>query len=99
MLYEVITPKAPRARRWLGLGVVVLLAASLALPALEWVVLKMLPFDNKSEFQVMVELPEGSPVEQTQALLAQLADEVSQEPEVTDVQLYAGTSAPSYNFV
>ncbi|GAA4499156.1 efflux RND transporter permease subunit [Pseudaeromonas paramecii] len=87
-------PKAPHARRWLGLGVMLLLAASLALPVLEWVVLKMLPFDNKSEFQVMVELPEGSPVEQTQALLAQLADEVSQEPEVTDVQLYAGTSAP-----
>jgi multidrug efflux pump subunit AcrB len=54
----------------------------------------MLPFDNKSEFQVMVDLPEGTPLEQTQALLQQLAHEAEQIPEVTSVQIYAGTSAP-----
>ncbi len=85
---------APKARRWLGLGVTLLLLLALLLPLLQWVVLKMLPFDNKSEFQVMVDMPEGTPVERTQTLLQRLADEVQQQPEVTDVQIYAGTSAP-----
>lgn len=85
---------AKKARRKLALVVGLLVLGSLALPVLEWVVLKMLPFDNKSEFQVMVDLPEGTPLEQTQALLQQLAHEAEQIPEVTSVQIYAGTSAP-----
>lgn len=88
-------PGAPKARRTLGLVVALLLLMAMALPVAEWVVLKMLPFDNKSEFQVMVDLPEGTPLENTQALLQQLAHEVEQEPEVTSVQIYAGTSAPT----
>lgn len=87
-------PQASRARRQLGLGVILLLLISLALPVFQLVVLKMLPFDNKSEFQVMLDMPEGTPVEQTQVVLQQLATEAEKIPEVTSVQLYAGTSAP-----
>ena len=59
--------------RWLlGLGVAALIAVSLALPALGLVLLKMLPFDNKSEFQVVVDMPAGTPVEQTAAVLHEL---------------------------
>ncbi|MBN8504941.1 MAG: efflux RND transporter permease subunit [Burkholderiales bacterium] len=83
-----------RARRWLGLGVAGLIAVSLALPALGLVVLKMLPFDNKSEFQVVLDLPAGTPMERTQAALAEIADHLVREPEVLHVQAYAGTAAP-----
>lgn len=75
-----------------GIAVLVMLSAGLALVQL--VVLKMLPFDNKSEFQVIVDLPEGSPVERTNALLLELAASVSELPEVLSVQGYAGSSAP-----
>ena len=70
----------------------VLLSASLAVFKL--VVLKMLPFDNKSEVQVVVDMPEGSTLEQTNALLAELAAEIDKVPEVLDYQGYAGTAAP-----
>ena len=75
-----------------GVAGLVLLAASLALVQL--VVLKMLPFDNKSEFQVVVDLPEGRTLEDTNALLTDLAAVVDTVPEVLDYQGYAGTSAP-----
>jgi multidrug efflux pump subunit AcrB len=86
---------ARKARRKLGLVVALLLLIAMVLPVAELVVLKMLPFDNKSEFQVMVDMPEGTPLETSQALLQQLAHEVEKLPEVTSVQLYAGTSAPT----
>jgi multidrug efflux pump subunit AcrB len=86
--------RAKSSRRLLSLVVGVSLLGALALPVVELVVLKMLPFDNKSEFQVMVDMPEGTPVERTQAVLHELATEVETLPEVTSVQLYAGTSAP-----
>ncbi len=70
----------------------VLLAASLAV--FELVVLKMLPFDNKSEVQVVVDMPEGSTLEQTNALLGEVAAELDGVPEVLDYQGYAGTAAP-----
>ncbi len=60
----------------------------------KWVVLKMLPFDNKSEFQVVVNMPEGTALEQTAAVLDDLATEIGKLPEVTNYQIYAGTSAP-----
>jgi multidrug efflux pump subunit AcrB len=60
----------------------------------QWVVMKMLPFDNKSEFQVVVDMPEGTAVEDTARVLDELAAEISRRPEVTDYQVYAGTSAP-----
>jgi multidrug efflux pump subunit AcrB len=83
-----------RRRRvlFLGIGVAVLAAAGLAVVQL--VVLKMLPFDNKSEFQVVVDLPEGTPLERTNALLLELAQSLATVPEVMDIQGYAGTSAP-----
>ena len=88
-------PQAPRARRRLTLAVILLLLVAMSLPLFKLVVLKMLPFDNKSEFQVLVDMPEGTPLENTQALLQQLAREVEKIPEVSSVQLYAGTSAPT----
>ncbi|MBB5213725.1 efflux RND transporter permease subunit [Parapusillimonas granuli] len=83
-----------RNRALLGLGVALLIAASLALPATGLVLLKMLPFDNKSEFQVVVDMPAGTPVEQTAAVLHELGGYLATVPEVTDYQAYAGTAAP-----
>ena len=57
----------------------------------------MLPFDNKSELQVVIDMPEGSTLEETAGIARSLADTVRTLPEVTDVQIYVGTSAP-FNF-
>jgi len=81
-----------RRNLFFGIGMAVVAAAGLA--AVQLVVLKMLPFDNKSEFQVVVDLPEGTPLERTNALLIELAQELSGVPEVLDMQGYAGTSGP-----
>ena len=84
-----------RRRRRLMLGtVLVLIALSLGLVGLQAVVLKMLPFDNKSEFQIVLEMPEGTTVEQTDRVLGEIADHIATIPEVTDWQSYAGTAAP-----
>jgi len=83
-----------RNRGLLGLGIAMLIAISLALPATGLVLLKMLPFDNKSEFQVIVDMPAGTPVEQTAAVLHELGNYLVTVPEVTDYQAYAGTAAP-----
>jgi len=83
-----------RNRRLLGLGVAVLIAASVALPATGLVLLKMLPLDNKSEFQVVVDMPAGTPAEHTAAVLRELGAHLATVPEVTDYQAYAGTAAP-----
>ncbi|MFT6987537.1 MAG: multidrug efflux pump subunit AcrB, partial [Psychromonas sp.] len=86
--------KAKFARWMLFAGVLLLIVVSLILPIKQWVVMKMLPFDNKSEFQIIVDLPEGSPVELTQRVLVELSDVVAKIPELKDFQLYAGTAAP-----
>lgn len=86
--------RGARRRAALAAGVAALIAASLALPALGLVVLKMLPFDNKSEFQVVVDMPAGTPVERTAAVLRELGAHLGRQPEVTDYQAYAGTAAP-----
>ncbi|HEX5685134.1 MAG TPA: efflux RND transporter permease subunit [Ideonella sp.] len=83
-----------RNRALLGGGIVALIALSLALPAIGLVVLKMLPFDNKSEFQVIVDMPAGTPVEKTAAVLHELGVYLGHQPEVTNYQAYAGTAAP-----
>ncbi len=83
-----------RNRGFLGLGVALLIAISVALPATGLVLLKMLPFDNKSEFQVVVDMPAGTPVERTAALMHELGAYLATVPEVTDYQAYAGTAAP-----
>jgi multidrug efflux pump subunit AcrB len=58
---------------------------------------KMLPFDNKSEFQVILNMPEGSTLEQTARVAQEMAGVVGQDPAVTDYQIYVGTASP-YNF-
>ena len=85
-------------RRWMFLGgVVVLLLAAVAFVPLKWVRVKMLPFDNKSEFQVIIDMPDGTPLEQTTRVAQALGQYLGQQPEVTNYQIYAGTSGP-YNF-
>jgi multidrug efflux pump subunit AcrB len=86
--------RGARNRGLLGLGIGALIALSLALPATGLVLLKMLPFDNKSEFQVIVDMPAGTPVERTAAVLHELGAHLRTVPEVTDYQAYAGTTAP-----
>jgi len=81
-------------RRGLAVAVFFLIAASLALAGVKLVVLKMLPFDNKSEFQVVLDMPAGTPVEVTAAALHDLGAEIARVPEVIDYQAYAGLSAP-----
>ena len=83
-----------RNRGWLALGIVVLIIVSVALPATGLVLLKMLPFDNKSEFQVVVDMPAGTPLEQTTAALHELGAYLATVPEVTDYQAYAGVASP-----
>jgi multidrug efflux pump subunit AcrB len=84
--------------RWAFLALVlVLLAGSVALVGLRLVKVKMLPFDNKSEFQVLVDHPEGTPLEVTLETARLLKDYLSTVPEVRNVQLYVGNAAP-FNF-
>ncbi|MBL8444351.1 MAG: efflux RND transporter permease subunit, partial [Zoogloeaceae bacterium] len=83
-----------RARLKLWLLVLALIAASVALPAVQWVVLKMLPFDNKSEFQVVLDMPVGTPLEETARVLRLIGDELGNVAEVSDWQAYAGTASP-----
>ncbi len=79
------------------LGVVVLLLGSMSLVYFKFVKVKMLPFDNKSEFQLIIDMPEGSTLEQTAAVTRELAVYVGTVPEVVDYQMYVGTASP-YNF-
>ncbi|MEY4005478.1 MAG: hypothetical protein RLZZ221_1574, partial [Verrucomicrobiota bacterium] len=84
--------------RWLFLGgIVALLFGSAALVGLGRVQVKMLPFDNKSEFQIIVDAPEGTTLEQTTRIAREMAAAIRTEPEVRDYQVYAGTAAP-FNF-
>ncbi|HPE70651.1 MAG TPA: efflux RND transporter permease subunit, partial [Candidatus Competibacter sp.] len=81
--------------RWvLGVSVLLLIAGSVSLAYFQLVVLKMLPFDNKSEFQVVVDMPEGTTLEQTARVLGELGRYLGTVEEVTDYQIYAGTAAP-----
>ncbi|MDH3788965.1 MAG: efflux RND transporter permease subunit [Xanthomonadales bacterium] len=83
-----------RARTLLYASLLALIGLAVGLVMIQAVVLKMLPFDNKSEFQVVVDTPEGTPVENTAALLDELASIIETVPEVTNYQVYAGTAAP-----
>ena len=87
-----------RTPRYLFLGgIVLLLLAAMATVALGWVKVKMLPFDNKSEFQIILNMPEGSSLERTAQAAREIAAAVRVEPEVTDYQIYTGVAAP-FNF-
>jgi len=78
-------------------GILLAIALSIALPLSQCVVLKMLPFDNKSEFQVVVDMPAGTPVENTAEVLHEMGNYLATIPEVSDFEGYAGTAAP-FNF-
>ena len=82
------------ARFRLAVVVLLLILGSVGLAAVQWVVLKMLPFDNKSEFQIVVDLPVGTPLEQTARVLREIGAELSAVPEVINYQAYAGTASP-----
>jgi multidrug efflux pump subunit AcrB len=84
--------KPARRKLWLAILGGLLLAVSLGVVKL--VVLKMLPFDNKSEFQIVVDMPAGTPLEQTSAVLHEISSYLATIPEVTDYEAYAGTSSP-----
>ena len=87
--------RASRLWRWLLLLLMLMLiVASVSLVGMQSVVLKMLPFDNKSEFQVVVDMPEGTSLERTAGLLRELGAYLSTVPEVTDYQAYVGTASP-----
>jgi multidrug efflux pump subunit AcrB len=75
-------------------GLLALIGFAVVLVVFEAVVLKMLPFDNKSEFQVVLDMPEGSAIETSASVLDELAKVIETVPEVTDYQVYAGTAAP-----
>ncbi len=93
---RVLTPFLESARkRWLMLGgILAALFLSVGLTVVQAVVLKMLPFDNKSEFQVVLEMPAGSSLESTAAALQDMTAYLAQQPEVTNIQGYAGTASP-----
>ena len=85
-------------RRWIFLGAIcVLLLSAMALVGIGWVKVKMLPFDNKSEFQVVLNMPEGTALERTAQAAREIANAIRSEPEVTNYEIYAGVSAP-FNF-
>ncbi|MCI0539527.1 MAG: efflux RND transporter permease subunit, partial [Verrucomicrobiales bacterium] len=84
--------------RYVFLGAITgLLLVALGLVGIGWVKVKMLPFDNKSEFQVILNMPEGSSLERTTQAAREIAAAIRTEPEVTDYQIYAGVAAP-FNF-
>ena len=88
------TQSGGRNRKLLGLGIAGLIALSLVLPATGLVMLKMLPFDDKSEFQVVVDMPAGTPLEKTAAVMRELGGYLATVPEVTHYQAYVGTASP-----
>jgi multidrug efflux pump subunit AcrB len=96
---RVMTPLINSARnRFLFFaGVIALLLISVALVPLGLVRVKMLPFDNKSELQVVINMPDGTPLEQTARVAQALGRELGRQPDVLNYQVYAGTSGP-YNF-
>jgi len=84
--------------RWLFLiGVVVLLGLSCVLVGIGWVQVKLLPFDNKSEFQVILDMPEAATLEETAAVALEMGDYLGTVNEVVDYQVHVGTSGP-FNF-
>jgi multidrug efflux pump subunit AcrB len=78
-------------------GVVALLLGSVSLFYVEFVKVKMLPFDNKSEFQVIVDMPNGTTLEETARAASALARAAIDQPEVVNLQTYVGTASP-FNF-
>ncbi|TRX61864.1 efflux RND transporter permease subunit [Fulvivirga sp. M361] len=84
-----------KARRWIFLGITgVLLLGSLVMFFTNSVIVKMLPFDNKNEFQVVIDMPEGTTLERTAVVTQEITQYLASRPEVVNYQSYVGTSAP-----
>jgi len=83
-----------KARFKLAVAVVLMILGSVSLAYFQLVVLKMLPFDNKSEFQIVVDMPVGTPLEETARVLHEIGAELAKEPDVVNYQAYAGTASP-----
>jgi len=82
-------------KRWAFIGATaVLLLGSVSLFYFRVVTVKMLPYDDKNEFQLVVDMPEGTTLERTNAVLRELSVYLTRQPTVTDVQTYAGDAAP-----
>ena len=81
-----------RIKLFVAVAAAIVLAIGLA--AVKLVILKMLPFDNKSEFQVVVDMPAGTPLERTAGVLRELSAAIAEVPEVRDYQAYAGVASP-----
>ncbi len=86
--------KGRRRRRLLWLLLLLLIGGSISLTVNRAVILKMLPFDNKSEFQIVVDMPEGTTLEKTARVLTEASAVLDQIPDITNYQLYAGTASP-----
>jgi len=86
--------KGGAARVKLAIAVVLLILGSVSLAYFQLVVLKMLPFDNKSEFQIIVDMPVGTPLEETARVLHEIGAELASVPDVVNYQAYAGTASP-----
>ena len=84
-----------KLKRWLFLGITfALLLGSVALFFTKSVAVKMLPFDNKNEFQVVIDMPEGTTLERTALVAKEIGQYLATRPEVVNYQSYVGTSAP-----
>jgi len=84
-----------KTKRWVFLGVtVLLLLGSLSMFFTNSVAVKMLPFDNKNEFQVIIDMPEGTTLERTAVVTREIGQYLSTRPEVMNYQSYVGSSAP-----
>ncbi len=100
---RIMTPflggKKGHRNRWFLLGgIMLLITAAISLVVVQAVVLKMLPSDNKTEFQVVLDMPEGTSLEQTSRVLHEMGQYIGNIEEVTDYEVYAGTAAPiSFN--
>jgi multidrug efflux pump subunit AcrB len=95
MLGPLIDVRKKRLIAFAAIGVLLLLA--FVLVPLKKVTMKMLPFDNKSELQVIIDMPEGRTLEETAALTREMSEYLKTVPEVTDYQAYVGAASP-YNF-
>lgn len=87
----------PRRRKLFVVVIITLLVLSMSLVYLKLVTVKMLPFDNKSEMQIVIDMPEGATLEETARAATHLASYLQNVPEVVNYQTYVGTASP-YNF-
>jgi len=84
----------PAMRRVVLAGIAVLLAVAIAPALLRWVPLKMLPYDNKNEVQIVIDMPEGTSLDRTAAVARRIAEYAGAEAEVRDYEVFVGTASP-----